>query len=366
MFSKYDEEEETVPLVKNEMDPSVKDYLMKKNNLGNYSDQARQGVTEGAAPSGLDFLSSALGAVSAGFGGRDPMAAQQAVMRGASERGERDIASFDKGRANQVQEMRMDRDLVTQGREDEKYGIEQKDMMDERDASSKISMAYQQQLKKMQPNMDVSGMSASDIKGIMNPATKVYDMEQRALDRNESRQQRSFDNETKKIDKQEAYNIKKADKKEVADTKKAASVFEVEDRVRNINGNLDLVMEQIKDKGTYEVFGEHNKNLDRRIEAIAVDMAKLADPNSVARPSEVESFKKGLIETNMASMRNSTATNVLDSFRKEVAARADNAYKVRGLENPNSTGKAESKRKAKKITQGGVEYILNENTGEYE
>jgi len=194
MFSKYEEEEEkTVPLIKNEMDPSVKDYLMKKNNLGDYSDQARQGVTEGAAPSGLDFLSSALGAISAGFGGRDPMAAQQAVMRGASERGERDIASFDKGRANQVQMVKMDRALVTQGREDEKYGIEQKDMMDERDASSKISMAYQQQLKKMQPNMDVSGMSASDIKGIMNPATKVYDMEQRKIEQDQNRMDKRFE-----------------------------------------------------------------------------------------------------------------------------------------------------------------------------
>jgi hypothetical protein len=64
-------------------------------------------------------------------------------------------------------------------------------------------------------------------------------------------------------------------------------------------------------------------------------MAKLADPSSVARPSEVEAFKKGLLQANMASMTNDTALTILKNFRAEVNKRADNAYKIRGIENPN-------------------------------
>ncbi len=90
----------------------------------------------------------------------------------------------------------------------------------------------------------------------------------------------------------------------------------------------------IKDKGTYEAFGSHNADLDRRIDAIATDMAKLADPTSVARPAEVEMYKKGLVQSGATGMRNSTALEILKNFRNEVNARAENAYKIRGLENP--------------------------------
>jgi hypothetical protein len=59
-------------------------------------------------------------------------------------------------------------------------------------------------------------------------------------------------------------------------------------------------------------------------------MAKLSDPSSVARPSEVEGFKKGLVSAGLGT-RNKTAKDLLANFESEVNTRADNAYEIRGL-----------------------------------
>lgn len=116
--------------------------------------------------------------------------------------------------------------------------------------------------------------------------------------------------------------------------KKQTALVEVEDRRRNIEDNLTLLENMIKDKGTYEVLGSHNADLDRRVEAIATDMAKLADPSSVARPAEVEAFKKGLVQSTATGMRNSTALDILKNFRGELGSRVANAYKIRGANDP--------------------------------
>lgn len=129
---------------------------------------------------------------------------------------------------------------------------------------------------------------------------------------------------------------KNEEKRAAAQEKKQASLTEVEDRRRNIEDNLTLLENMIKEKGTYELFGSHNADLDRRVEAIATDMAKLADPQSVARPAEVEAFKKGLIQSTATDMTNATALDILKNFRGEVGSRVSNAYKIRGGSDPGS------------------------------
>jgi hypothetical protein len=124
--------------------------------------------------------------------------------------------------------------------------------------------------------------------------------------------------------------IKKDERSTANLDKKMQSMNEVEDRRRNIEDNLKLVEDMIKEDGTFEMFGSHNADLDRRIDMIATDMAKLADPSSVARPSEVEMFKKGLVSSGFGT-KNSTALDLIKNFRSEVTSRADNAYNVRGL-----------------------------------
>lgn len=123
---------------------------------------------------------------------------------------------------------------------------------------------------------------------------------------------------------------------EKADTrndKKMSAVNEIEERAKNIDSNIAMLDRMIEEKGTYEMMGSHNQDLDRMVDQIATDAAKLMDPGSVARPNEVELVKKNLIKAGLGN-RNSTARQVLQNFKKEMQNRVDTAYKVRGIERP--------------------------------
>lgn len=108
---------------------------------------------------------------------------------------------------------------------------------------------------------------------------------------------------------------------------------EVMDRRNNINARLIEVQNMIKDKGTYEMFGSHNADLDRKLDQIATDMAKLQDPESIARPGEVEMVKKNLSASGLWN-RNSTALDTLKHFRSEVESAAKSKLQTRGLKLP--------------------------------
>ncbi len=101
-------------------------------------------------------------------------------------------------------------------------------------------------------------------------------------------------------------------------------------RKENIKQNITAVQNMIKKAGTYELLGSHNQDLDRRIDQIATDMAKLQDPNSVARPGEVELVKRTLAGPGVFK-RDSTAQSVMKNFSKEVDKRADTLLRQHGL-----------------------------------
>lgn len=124
--------------------------------------------------------------------------------------------------------------------------------------------------------------------------------------------------------------------------KQKQKVVEVENFRTNIKDNIALLKKQIDDTGTYEMFGPESADMERRITAIATDMAKLADPGSVAREGEVATAKKGLFPTGVGALftSNSTAQQVLDNLAAEVDRRAANAYRIRGLPSPSSTTSA--------------------------
>jgi hypothetical protein len=211
-----------------------------------------------------------------------------------------------------------------------------------RDPNSKASMAAKQIASRFGVQVTPE-MSAFDVEQIMDPKKMLETDAQSRVNFNNQVQLRKLDHDLgreernlKRGERQDALDLKMAEKTE----KKKAAINEVEDRRRNIEDNLNLLEQQIKEKGTYEAFGSHNADLDRRVDMIATDMAKLADPTSVARPSEVEMFKKGLLKASATDMRNETALDLLKNFRSEVNTRAANAYKIRGLDDP-GTNQAE-------------------------
>jgi hypothetical protein len=153
-------------------------------------------------------------------------------------------------------------------------------------------------------------------------AFRERELQSRALDRAESRAERRY-----------LHGVTRDEKLQDKLDKKKVMMNEIEDRRGNINSAISELNTMIDNKGTWELLGSHNQDLDRKVEQIATDMAKLQDPNSVARPSEVEAVKKSLIQSGFQN-RNSTAKEILKNFEGEVKRRADSAYKVRGLEVP--------------------------------
>jgi len=118
-------------------------------------------------------------------------------------------------------------------------------------------------------------------------------------------------------------------------TKQAQALDEVAQRKNTIVTNIDKAIAMIDKAGTYEALGPHNKVLDGIMSEVATDAAKLSDPQSVARPSEVEGILANLVKSG-AMQQNSTAKKVLQDFKARMEDRAAEAYRVRGIEAPAS------------------------------
>lgn len=183
------------------------------------------------------------------------------------------------------------------------------------DASSPQSKAFQATVQRLYPGKfkpeELASVSAADRDIIMDPLKLQETIDAR----------------------KQAAMLAAQGRKDVRDEKKTTVVNEIQGRANDIETNLRELEAMIGANGTWEMFGSHNQDLDRKVDQIATDMAKLQDPNSVARPGEVELVKKNLIKSGFKN-KNSTALDILKSFRNEVQGRVQNAYRVRGLSAP--------------------------------
>lgn len=97
---------------------------------------------------------------------------------------------------------------------------------------------------------------------------------------------------------------------------------EFSSRLGSILSEAEKVKALIKDDGTFELTGPHEKKLQQKLDSIAIDAAKLFDPESVARESEVAAFRKMLFEPGSMFTRNQTASETMDAFKSMIADRA--------------------------------------------
>jgi len=123
------------------------------------------------------------------------------------------------------------------------------------------------------------------------------------------------------------------DKQTAIEEVKKKSLLEVEDRYNTIEQNLTELQKMVKETGGFDFTGPQNKQMEQLIDSIAVDMAKLQDPSSVARESEVAQAKKLLFEPGFFQ-RQGNIEKVLNSFKEIAQRKKSTAYKVRGLEAP--------------------------------
>ena len=110
---------------------------------------------------------------------------------------------------------------------------------------------------------------------------------------------------------------------------------EVENRRTLIEENIDRAKKIIDKYGTVELTGSAENDLNGIMNDIATDMAKLQDPKSVARPSEVAAVRDVLLpqdRTDRLMISNKTAKDVLENFKERVNERANIGYTVRGFD----------------------------------
>lgn len=170
---------------------------------------------------------------------------------------------------------------------------------------------------------------SADIRAAADRAARA---KERQDDENARAAQRAADKAAEQARRDDEYRRNLTDKQR-------QQVAEVENFRTNIKDNIARLKQQIADTGTFELTGTESADMERRITAIATDMAKLADPGSVAREGEVATAKKGLFPTDWwgsLTTRNGTAQGVLDNLANEVDQRAANAYRVQGLPPPSS------------------------------
>ena len=171
------------------MNPQVKDYLMKKFELGEYTDDARKKlVDENSKYDVGGRAQAALAALGAGFMGKDAGAAGNAVLDRQKADKNQKLSEFDKGRSGKIQEWALDRDVTKAGRDDEKYAQDQELLMRERDPNSQESKMAQDLAKAMGGYQgDPSKITAEQFKQFSPVMRMKYEIEQQKLNQQETR-----------------------------------------------------------------------------------------------------------------------------------------------------------------------------------
>jgi hypothetical protein len=142
--------------------------------------------------------------------------------------------------------------------------------------------------------------------------------------------------------------------------KQRQQIAEIQERHANILDNIKALEDQINKSGTYEMFGPESGDMERRLNNIATDMAKLTDPESVARSSEVEGFRKGLFQPGLFT-QNDTAKESLKHFRDEIDKRLQTAYRIRGIDPAAVGGGAQPAVQPGKATPSGKPYARKQH-----
>lgn len=112
-----------------------------------------------------------------------------------------------------------------------------------------------------------------------------------------------------------------------------SKVYEVEGATKNIKDNLARAKDIIKRKGTFELTGTEQTELERALGDAAQDSARLKDPGSTVREAELVNAKKaiGVQGGEILGLSNATALKLLDSYEKTIDQRRLEALRVRGL-----------------------------------
>lgn len=108
-------------------------------------------------------------------------------------------------------------------------------------------------------------------------------------------------------------------------------------RFTNLLSNAEKLKQKIKDVGTVELFGGDSTKMDSLIYEMAIDYAKLVDPESIAREGEVAAAQKYMLPVRNwggFGMSNATAEKVVDDYVKGINDRMNSRSIAQGKEPP--------------------------------
>ena len=196
---------------------------------------------------------------------------------------------------------------------------------DLKDPNSQISRFYREKFGPFIPGI-TKDTSAFAMQKALPQLTQLINVREAATARREARE----DSKLSKLEETEKQNKEK--RKLVTE--------EVEGFRSNIKQNIARARELLDKAGTFELFGSEAEELNALMDEMSTDMAKLQDPKSVARPTEVKLVRKNLVPEGGLSqlgMSNATALDLLNQFEKRVDVRANTAYGVRGLDVPKTS-----------------------------
>lgn len=101
-------------------------------------------------------------------------------------------------------------------------------------------------------------------------------------------------------------------------------------RASNIMDNADKLYNIVDEYGTFEATGPASGQMDSLIYNIAIDYAKIVDPDSVAREGEVAAAEKYMLPVKGLFTKNSTAKTLVKNLKSQIAER----IKTRGESTP--------------------------------
>lgn len=330
--------EPVAPMI--ESAPAV-DLKPKAFDYGDFSDENRKKLID--ETSGYDLsgnAAAALASLGAAFQGSNSLQAAQSVLDSNRKADQRKLEDFDKGRAGKVQQYDMDRKLTQSSRDDEKLAREA-------DANSQESALARDLAKRLAPNFDFSKMSAAQINEKIPSLTKIYDIEQKKLDRQDARDERRMLAGIKQQDRLDAREQKLNDR----DLQLAVPGFErtgevlpkAEEAVKfrkatatadNLSTKLNRMRDLVKDKGSFEYGG----NAGQEMEALATEIQLLGKSPELYELGVLTGPDLSLLQkitadpTSLSSMftRDGTRLQQIDSQLGSIKQKLDSTSKSLG------------------------------------
>lgn len=146
--------------------------------------------------------------------------------------------------------------------------------------------------------------------------------------------QRLFENHIKQqhADTERMRAEAEANKTHPGAAKAQEAMTEIESRAANMRTSLAKAKALIQKHGTFELTGPAQAELKKALTDYAIDGAKLKDPGSVARESEVEAELKSLgVSAGSLLTTNKTALELIDAAGRDINSRVNTAHQVRGI-----------------------------------